>query len=220
MVICNGYRSIKVMESTVIQRITEIIEAKSISINKLSKVIGISQSTLNRQLTGESQLSSLTVEMILGYYKDVSPDWLLTGRGTMDRAANGQETRPRIPYDAAAGSLIGIDNEGVTDIECEQLPLIRSLPDYSFTIYIKGNSMEPELHSGDEVACLIIDDKKFIQWGRVHVLDTDQGIIVKQIYADGDYIRCHSFNSVSYPDFSIMRSQIRAVALVVGMLRL
>ncbi len=34
--------------------------------------------------------------------------------------------------------------------------------------------MEPEFHSGDEIACRFIVEPSFIQWGRPHVLDTTQ----------------------------------------------
>lgn len=128
------------------------------------------------------------------------------------------ETRPRIPYDAAAGTITE-SMEGVTAYQCEQIPVIPIFPRYDFTIRIYGDSMEPEYHSGDEVACLNINTTHFIQWGRVHVLDTMQGIVIKRIYEDGDSIRCRSYNS-DYPDFLIPKVEIRSFNLVVGSLRI
>ena len=63
------------------------------------------------------------------------------------------------------------------------------------------------------------NEKRFIQWGRVHVLDTTQGVVIKRIYDDGDSIRCNSFNT-EYPDFSIPKEDIRSFNLVVGSVRL
>ena len=54
--------------------------------------------------------------------------------------------------------------------------------------------MLPEYHSGDELACLYIKNTSFVQWGRCHVLDTAQGIIVKRIFDSGEFIRCVSDN--------------------------
>lgn len=128
------------------------------------------------------------------------------------------ETKPRIPYDAAAGTLTETI-EGVTKYQCEQLPIISAFPKYDFTIRITGKSMEPEYYAGDEVACLRVNETSFLQWGRVHVLDTTQGVVIKRIYDDGDKIRCRSYN-IEYPDFSIPKDDIRSYNLVVGSIRL
>nr|WP_236707611.1 S24 family peptidase [Bacteroides cellulosilyticus] len=55
--------------------------------------------------------------------------------------------------------------------------------------------------------------------GKVHVLDTAQGILIKRTYEDGDKIRCVSYNP-EYPDFSIDKSEIYSMSLVVGLIRL
>ena len=129
-----------------------------------------------------------------------------------------KQTRPRIPYTAAAGSLTSAV-EGITANQCEQIPRINAFPDYDFTIILKGDSMEPKYEGGDEVACKRIDSTSFIQWGKVHVLDTAQGIIIKRIYEDGEKIRCASYNT-EYPDFSILKEEIFSMSLVVGLIRL
>ena len=104
--------------------------------------------------------------------------------------------------------------------QCEQIPVVKAFPKYDFTIQVKGDSMTPEYQSGDEVACLFINDSKFIQWGRVHVLDTAQGIIIKRIYDADDAILCKSEFSEKYPDFLIPKNEIYSLSIVVGQLRL
>ena len=125
------------------------------------------------------------------------------------------ETRPRIPYTAAAGTLTNAV-EGITLEQCEQLPIIHQIPSYDFTMFVKGDSMSPRFESGDEVACRYIDQKRFIQWGKVHVLDTTQGILIKRVYENGDKIRCVSYNP-DYADFSIPKEDIYSMSLVVGL---
>lgn len=127
-----------------------------------------------------------------------------------------EDTRPRIPLTAAAGSLSDAAR-GVTLEECEQMPVISQLPSYDFTIFIKGDSMSPKYESGDEIACRWIDQTRFIQWGKIHVLDTTQGIIVKKVYDDGDKIRCVSINP-DYPAFSIPKEDIYSMSIVIGAL--
>lgn len=131
---------------------------------------------------------------------------------------NSAKTLPRIPHDAAAGSLTD-SVDGVTEFQCERLPVVAAFPKYDFTIRVTGRSMEPMYYSGDEVACLRINEVRFIQWGRVHVLDTTQGVVIKRIYENGENIRCVSFNP-EFPDFNVPKEDIRSFNLVVGALRL
>lgn len=126
-----------------------------------------------------------------------------------------EQTRPRVPLTATAGSLSG-DSIGVTLEQCEQLPIIHQIPSYDFTMFIKGDSMSPRFESGDEIACRRIDQSRFIQWGKVHVLDTTQGFVIKRVYDDGDKIRCVSYNP-EYADFSIPKEDILSMSLVVGL---
>lgn len=127
-----------------------------------------------------------------------------------------EQTRPRIPLTAAAGSLSGV-TDSVTIKDCEQFPIIHQFPSYDFTMFIKGDSMSPKYESGDEIACRKIDQNRFVQWGKPHVLDTTQGIIVKRIYEDNNKIRCVSYNN-DYKDFSIPKEDIYSISLVVGVL--
>lgn len=129
-----------------------------------------------------------------------------------------EQTRPRIPYTAAAGSLTSAV-EGVTESECEQIPVITAFPSYDFTMFVKGDSMYPNLEGGDEVACKRIDSTSFIQWGKVHVLDTAQGIVIKRVYNDDGNVKCVSYNK-EYPDFTISKEEVYSMSLVVGMIRL
>lgn len=211
------------MENAVRERIKQVLKENSITESSFSKEIQMKQQTVNRQLKGESLLSSSLVESFLNTFPYVSSEWLLRGRGEMylpesaDANQGIQETRPRIPYDAAAGALtVGVD--GVMEYECEQVPLINTLPKYDFTILVRGESMMPEIQSGDEIACALISESAFIQWGRVHVLDTSQGIVVKRIYEKGDGILCKSDN-LRYSEYVIPKSEIYHIALVVGLIR-
>ncbi len=203
------------METT--NNIKNYLKRKGIPLYKFLESIGKSNGYLN----STKNFSLETIEDIINLYPDLNLEWLITGEGEMIKSSSvaKTETRPRIPYDAAAGTLaesIG----GVVEYQCEQIPIISAFPKYDFTITIKGNSMEPEFHSGDEVACLRINEKQFIQWGQIHVLDTDQGVVIKKIYDAGEKVRCHSYNYEEYPDFEIAKTNIRLFALVVGQLRL
>ena len=154
-------------------------------------------------------------------HPNVNANYILTGRGSMFQDEHfdvSVKTCPRIPYNAEAGKLTDVV-EGVTEYDCERVPVVSAFPKYDFTIRVTGRSMEPYYFAGDEVACLRINEARFLQWGRVHVLDTEQGVVIKRIYENGECIRCASFNP-EYPDFNVPKSDIRSYNLVVGALRL
>lgn len=71
------------MEASVFQRIMLILEDKQVSVNALSKLIEMSQTTLNTQLKGERALSANVVAKVLSVFPDVSAEWLMRGVGTM-----------------------------------------------------------------------------------------------------------------------------------------
>lgn len=71
------------MEVSIYQRIMLILEDKQVSVNALSKLVDMSQTTLNTQLKGERALSANVVAKVLVAYPDVSAEWLMRGIGTM-----------------------------------------------------------------------------------------------------------------------------------------
>lgn len=168
---------------------------------------------------------------------NISEKWLLTGEGPMLKEEiegehlnlpmatlpkgtyreDGVNTRPHLPYVAAAGSL-SEGMEGGFLYQCERLPLIPTLPEYNYTMTASGDSMNPDIQSGDILACRKITDRRLIQWGRAHVIDTAQGIMVKRLYNGHGRIICHSTNP-TYHDFDIEHDEIYHISLVVGLIR-
>lgn len=167
------------------------------------------------------KISFEMAKRIVSVYPNVSLDFLYSGQEPVFIKSSEyykDETRPRIPMSAAAG-VLSVAIGGVTIDNCEQIPIIGSFSKYDYTILVNGDSMEPEFHSGDEVACLALTNGDFIQWGKYHVLDTKQGILIKRIFDGGDYIICRSEEFDLFPDFKIHKSEVFNLGLVVGMLR-
>lgn len=208
-------------------RLKIFLSAQGIGRNKFENHIGISTGYMSSK---SNTITSDVIEKTITAYPELNLEWLITGNGEMLKSnktsslissaqlQNSTSTKPRIPYTASAGYITNAV-EGITEAQCEQIPVIPAFPNYDFTIIIKGDSMEPKYEGGDEVACKRVDGTSFIQWGKVHVLDTAQGIVIKRIYEDGDKIKCVSYNP-EYPPFSIDKSEIYSISLVVGLLRI
>lgn len=191
-----------------------------------AKKIGVAESNIRSYINGVSPKADILTK--IAKTCDINPMWLLTGEGPMiieSEAAFSNikpmsveiETRPRIPFDAAAGSL-STAMQAISSGECEQIPLIPTLPRYDFTIIARGDSMYPEFQSGDELACAFVHETSFIQWGRAHILDTAQGVVLKKIFDHKTSILCRSINS-DYPDFDIPKNEVYHLAIVVGLIR-
>lgn len=129
---------------------------------------------------------------------------------------------PLIPIDAVAG-FSGTDNGGITLNDCT----LYDVPEFAqakadFLIRVSGSSMYPKYSSGDMLACRKIDEITFIQWGKVYVIDSRQGQMVKRLMpaeGDDDNLMCVSDND-KYPPFKLSKSEIRSLSIVVGVIRM
>ncbi len=84
---------------------------------------------------------------------------------------------------------------------------------------VSGDSMAPEYPNGCKILVKKIDEKAFIEWGRVYVLDTCNGSVVKKIMPgdrDGQ-VRCVSIND-DYPPFFVDLSSVYGIYRVRMML--
>lgn len=146
--------------------------------------------------------------------------WLLTGSGTM--LSNGELTGgammvPCIPLSSAAGTLRGISCDGVGMSDCEMV--VSPVNDVDCAIGVYGDSMAPTYPSGSRVFIKKIDPASFIAWGCCYVLDTVNGIYIKEVQkgSDKDHILCVSHNtSGRYGDFEIPIADIFAMYRVIA----
>ena len=153
-------------------------------------------------------------------YPELNLNWLVSGRGNMlnerhdivDKSAR----IPLLPFAAVAGWMT--DNNGVDAFVDSMVFADFSARGADCAIRVDGDSMYPRYKSGDILAIKILKDPSFFQWGRVYVLNTTQGCVVKKLFPcdEEDRIICHSENSSNYPDYKIMKQDILGVAIVVG----
>ena len=183
-------------------------------------------------LTQNNGISEDNIARFLAYAPNVSPTWLLTGKGPMllddvkehtgapaTKATSPSEGIPLIPFSAMAGALTG--EQTALDYECERY-VVPAFKDADFLMQVKGVSMQPTYLSGDIVACQRVHlSDIFFQWNKTYVLDTAQGALIKRVKPgkDDSHILIVSDNT-QYDPFELSRSDIHAVALVIGLIRL
>lgn len=110
-------------------------------------------------------------------------------------------TIPLLPISAQGGSL----NDfvvSVKDSDCEKI--ISPIKGADYAMSVSGDSMAPEYPSGSQILIKRINEKAFIDWGRVYVLDTCNGTVIKRVYPtdDENVVECRSINP-EYPPFKV-----------------
>lgn len=116
---------------------------------------------------------------------------------------------PLIPVEAHAGSLTDFA-DAVNDYDCEMV--VSPVRGASFAIQVTGESMAPAYPSGAKILCQRIDEDAFIEWGRVYLLDTVNGAVLKQVRKSEreGFIQCCSLNpSPEFAPFEIETRFIR-----------
>jgi phage repressor protein C with HTH and peptisase S24 domain len=130
---------------------------------------------------------------------------------------------PLIPIEAMAGY-----GNGETQIAEADITEGYVIPEFEekgvrYLIRVSGSSMYPKYSNGDLLGCKPISDLSFFQWGKPYVLDTNQGPLVKRLFPvedKPDLLLCKSDNYDNYPPFSIHKSSIYRIAIIVGVLRM
>lgn len=208
----------------ILDRIKQFIDFKGIAVSAFERSIGMSNASFGKSLKNGGAIGTDKLENFLKTYPEVSPTWLLTGKGNMlvdldNLTAGTKEGIPLIPLSAMAGALTG--EQSVLEYECERY-VIPAFSGADFLMPVKGNSMMPTYISGDIVACQRVPmTDMFFQWNKPYVLDTSQGAIIKRIKpgSDKQHVLIVSDNK-EYDSFELSYSDIYAVALVIGIIRL
>lgn len=204
------------MEKTVKQRLIEYLKYKNIGQVKFAESIGLSRGYVNNIV---NSIQPKTLHKITMYYTDLNTSWLLTGEGEMLKdtappAEQGNEYLSEyetylLPMTTHAGSLNGVPADGTLLENCEKI--ISPIKNVDFAISIYGESMSPEYPSGSKVLLKKINPNAFIDWGKAYVLDTCNGVVLKEVMKSKNegYITCHSINpDPKYSDFDVSLTDI------------
>lgn len=215
--------------SNIKDRILKVAETYKVSKERFFEELDISYGNFKGSAK-KTPINSLFLENLLTKYPELSAEWLVTGRGPMLRNDTPVAQRttelgagiPLIPIEAIAGIPAGEDI-GIRFIDCTRyvIPEFANL-NVEYMVRVSGSSMYPKYSNGDVLACRRIHDVLFFQWGKIYVIDSSQGPLVKRVFQDEDpeRILLVSDNKEHYPPFSIPKSDIRSLSIVLGVIRL
>ena len=212
------------MNTNVKDRLTAFLDKKGINKSEFGRTIGVSAAFVSsiRQSIQPDKLSKIAVA-----YPDLNIEWLLTGEGEM--LSSGHKTGRigvidneayytyLLPMSATGGSLAGFPVDGALIDDCERV--VSPIADVDFAITVNGDSMSPDYPSGSRILIKKIDPSAYIAWGNVFVLDTVNGVILKEVQPSEKEGRivCHSLNpSGRFKDFEISMKDITGMYKVLA----
>ena len=130
-------------------RLKELRENAGLSQYKFADKFGVAQSTVGSWEAGKREPNFDTMQRLADFF-NVSIDYLLGRQATMDSPTPSVPGSKWIPVLGAVAA--GVPIEAIEDIEDyeEISPEMAASGDY-FALRIKGDSMEPRIHTGDVV---------------------------------------------------------------------
>lgn len=165
-----------------------------------AKLLDISQSSLSSAKNGDTRYLTenllIKIQQTLDYYTTPITDEEIE-----------RDLIPIVPTDARAGSLSDF-SDSYADYHCERM--ISPIRGADMAIQITGDSMSPEYPSGSLIVCKRINEEAFIEWGKVFVLDTPNGAVIKSVRKTDKegVIECVSLNP-AYQPFTIETKYIK-----------
>ena len=194
------------------------------NISAFCRAIDVKQPTMNTILGERKSKPSYDVLLNIVNAKalNISAEWLLNGEGDMltqkkeaPKTSSADTTKKHgyitylLPMSAMGGSLTGFAEPGVLLQNCEAV--VSPIENVDFAITVYGDSMAPEYPSGSRILIKKINPNLFIDWGKVYVLDTPNGVIVKEVHESNreGYVSCHSINpDPKFKPFDVLMDEV------------
>lgn len=195
------------------ERLMEFLKYKRLSKLAFANSIGRSPSYVTNIVYS---IGNESKKIISETYPELNMNWVLNGVGEMLNEAStmGNDSTnipmpnhiPVVPIAAQAGRLTDF-TMSVSENDCEKM--VSPINGADLVIPVTGDSMSPEYPNGSKVIVSKVNHKAFIDWGRTYVLDTCNGIVIKNVYPgeSNETVKCVSINP-NFPSFEINTDDI------------
>jgi hypothetical protein len=191
--------------------------------------MGVNPVYLSHVLNGIRPLSYKFVNTFLDAFPQINPDFLQSSGPFMSNdlkkeldQAPGITTPNTVPVVPIVYVCDYILNEGNINLEVQKftVPIIQQMG-ADFLVPISGYEL-PSFNYGRYVAVKIAPKNVFYQWGRVYLLCTSQGVLFKRVMKGQteNEIICSSDEEKKFPSFALPVDDIKALGLVVGVLKI
>jgi phage repressor protein C with HTH and peptisase S24 domain len=203
------------MDNCIKDRVVAVLKHIGMNVNRASKMLGIPQRTLNRQVNEGGNISMDLVYAILSNVPEISPAWLIAGEGPM---LVGEEA-PSIDTVPFYEDLpLSAGNRDAFNPAQEKPSAFFSIPTCQADFYfpVSGSSMEPEFNDGDVVGVKRVERSEGIVHGAVYMIVTNENRMIKRCYHDNNDPNLIWCVSPNYPSFPINKNDVCALFKVVN----
>lgn len=196
--------------------------------SEFARRLGITPQGLNTWIAR----GNFDIELVYSKCEGVSAQWLLTGKGNMlsDRTPVVKRYNETEVELKAINSVPLFDLQHVDDLVSlftnHPAPIdeikLPNLPKCDGAVYMRGDTMSPELHSGDIVLYKEVKSlrkKENIFFGQIYLLsfevNNDEHIVIKYVHESDEegYITLVSCNK-RYPPMPIPFESVKAMAMI------
>ena len=209
------------------KELSKYLNDRGLTQKSIATTLGVSEQFVNALVNGRRAFGRKTSQEWQKHF-GLSAVWLMTGEGDMLSSPSSSQPQPSVhverllddeaykvplvPISALGGSLNDF-NLAVKRDDCETV--ISPIKDIDLAIKISGDSMEPEYPSGSTVLIKKINEHAFLEWGKVYVLSTCNGTVIKRLMPtdDPNTVLCESINP-KYPPFVVSLEHVYGVYIV------
>ena len=207
-------------------RIIQFVDYKGISFNFFEKNIGASKS----YISNTKNISAKVVSNILRIYPELSPEWVLTGEGSMLKKENAVKSNFPVKSEDKGVPYYNVDFVGGFDLVINDQTTI---PEYliDFPKYneatcwcnVTGHSMEPEITHVDIIALKKIEDISFLPYGEIYAIVTKNEMRTIKRIGPSQNKDCYSLiptnKSPEYGVQELPKEMVRIVFKVLGCMK-
>lgn len=207
-------------------RIIQFVDYKGVSFNFFEKNIGASKS----YISNTKNISAKVVSNILRIYPELSPEWVLTGEGSMLKKENAVKSNFPVKSEDKGVPYYNVDFVGGFDLVINDQTTI---PEYliDFPKYneatcwcnVTGHSMEPEITHGDIIALKKIEDISFLPYGEIYAIVTKNEMRTIKRIGPSQNKDCYSLiptnKSPEYGVQELPKEMVRIVFKVLGCMK-
>lgn len=177
---------------------------------ELAKMLGVHSRTVQNWESGTKIPESKHALLRNIINAELNPNHIHYGGEGTEQTDDAPKIVPLIPIRAQGGTLNDF-TRSVMEYDCEKV--VSPIKGADFAMTVSGDSMSPEYPSGCQILIKKIDERIFIDWGKVFVLDTANGTIIKKlmpVQGDPNKVLCVSINP-NYPSYEVSLEHVFGV---------
>lgn len=202
---------------SLLSRAKKFAHYKGVQFSKWQEDLGLS----NSHFYNCKGVSKKLYDILSARYPELDLEWLMTGKGFMlkgmpSQLDSGEVYVPVLPIAMTAEELDLTKSFN----DCERI--VSPIRGIDFAMQVVGNSMAPDFPNGSYVFAQKVEDVSYVEWGATYIIDTPNGVLMKNIFQsqeDINNIRCVSISPSNTP-FEISKKKIKGWYKVRGVLSL